>query len=75
MPHVRYRLKGGMNWQKDTLQKDKMYYFKQQELQGIFTINNHIFDNLIQVNIKFTLIVYEYITVKPFKIYVKCAKY
>ena len=38
-----------------------MYYFKYRELQSIFTINDHISDNSIQVNIKFTFTVYEYI--------------
>ena len=50
-----------MDWQKSILQKDKTYYLKYQELQGIFTTNNHIFDNAIQINIKFTFIVCEYI--------------
>ena len=42
------------------IQKDKICDFKQQELEGIFTINNHVFHNSIQINIKFTFIVYEY---------------
>ena len=32
----------GMHWQKVVLQKDKMYYFKYREIEGIFTIDNHI---------------------------------
>ena len=35
-------LYGGMHWQKVVLQKDKMYYFKYREIEGIFTIDNHI---------------------------------
>ena len=29
-------------WQKVVLQKDKIYYFKYREIEGIFTIDNHI---------------------------------
>ena len=50
-----------MDWQKSILQKDKIiYYFKYREFSGIFTINDHIFDNSVQINIKFTFTVYEY---------------
>ena len=38
-----------------------IYYFKYREFWGISTINNHISDNSIQININFTFIVYEYI--------------
>ena len=47
-----------MDWQKVILQKDKIYFFKKREFEGIFTTNNHIFYNSIQINI---IIVYEYI--------------
>ena len=49
-----------MDWEKIILQKDKIYYFKYRYFYGIFTINNCISDNSIQINIKFTFIVYEY---------------
>ena len=55
---------GGMDWQKSVLQKDKIYNFKYRECTintDICTINNHIFDNLIQISIKFTFTVYDYI--------------
>ena len=52
-----------MDWQKSILQKYKIYYFKYREFYDIFTINNQIFDNSIQINIKFTFTaVYEYIS-------------
>ena len=35
-------LYGGMHWQKVVLQKDKTYYFKYREIEGIFTIDTHI---------------------------------
>ena len=38
-----------MDWQKSILQKDI-----------IFTINDHISDNSIQINIKFIFTIYEY---------------
>ena len=44
-----------MDWQKSILQKDITYYFKYWEFSGIFTIHDHIFDNSIQLNIKFTM--------------------
>ena len=50
-----------MDWQKSMLQKNIIYYFKYQEFSGIFTINDHISDNSIQINIKFTFTVYEHI--------------
>ena len=34
---------------------------KYREFSGIFTINDHISDNSIQINIKFTFTVHEYI--------------
>ena len=43
------------------LQKDITCYVKYREFSGIFTINDHISDNVIQINIKFTFTVYEYI--------------
>ena len=52
-----------MDWQKSIIQKDIIYYFKYREFSGIFTINDHISDNSIQINIKFTFTVYEYIIV------------
>ena len=52
-----------MDWQKSTLQKDKTYYSKYREFSGIFTINDHISDNSVQINIKFIFTVYEYIIV------------
>ena len=48
---------------KSILQKDKIYCFKYREFYNIFTINNHIFDNSIPINIKFTFTVHEYIIV------------
>ena len=53
---------GGMDWQ-SILQKDIIYYFKYRGFSGIFTINDHISDQSIQLNIKFTITVYEYIVV------------
>ena len=44
-----------MDWKKIIMQKDIIYYFKYREFSGIFTINDHISDNSIQINIKFTL--------------------
>ena len=46
-----------MGWQKSILQKDIIYYFKYWELWGIFTKNDHISDNSIQINIEFTFTV------------------
>ena len=43
------------------LQKDITYYFKQREFSDIFTKNDHTSDNSVQMNIKFTFTVYEYI--------------
>ena len=51
-----------MDWQKSIIQKDIIYYFKYREFSGIFAINDHISDNSIQIKIKFTFTVYEYIT-------------
>ena len=48
-----------MDWQKNISQEDKMYYFKYWDFQSIFTINNHIPDNSVQINIKFTFVVCE----------------
>ena len=48
---------------KSIIQKDIIYYFKYREFSGIFTINDHISDNSIQINIRFTFTVYEYIIV------------
>ena len=50
-----------MDWQIVILQKDTIYYFKYGEFWGIFTINTNIPDNSIQTNIRFTIIVCEYI--------------
>ena len=52
-----------MDWQKSTSQKDIIYYSKYREFSGIFTINDHISDNSVQINIKFIFTVYEYIIV------------
>ena len=49
-----------MDWQKSILQKDIIYYFKYREFSGIFAIKYRIFDNSMQINIKFTFTVYEY---------------
>ena len=49
-----------MDWQKSIIQKDIIYYFKYREFSGIFTINDHISDNSVQINIKFTFTAYEY---------------
>ena len=46
---------GGIDWLKSILQKDMSYYFKYREFLGIFTINDNISDNSIQLNIKFIL--------------------
>ena len=43
------------------LQKDITYYFKHREFSDIFTKNDHTSDNSVQMNIKFTFTVYEYI--------------
>ena len=51
-----------MDWRKIVLQKD-IHYFKYREFSGIFTINDHISDNSIQINIKFTFTVHEYVIV------------
>ena len=48
-----------MDWRKIVLQKD-IHYFKYREFSGIFTINDHISDNSVQINIKFTFTAYEY---------------
>ena len=36
------------------------YYFRYGEFSGIFTINDNISDNSIQINIRFPFTVYEY---------------
>ena len=43
-----------MGWKKSILPKDRKYYFNYRELWGIFTKNDHISDNSIQINIKYT---------------------
>lgn len=40
--------------------EDKFICFRYPEFSSIFTINKHTFENLIQINIKFTFIAYEY---------------
>ena len=50
-----------MDWQKKLLQK--AHYFKYRTFSGIFTINDHISNNSIQINIKFIFTVYEYIII------------
>ena len=52
-----------MDWQKNLLQKDRTHYFKYPEFSGIFTINDHISDTSIQINIKVIFTVYEYIII------------
>ena len=52
-----------MNWQKSILQKDIIYYLKYRELSSIFTITDHMSDDSIQINSKFTFTVFEYIIV------------
>ena len=42
------------------LQKNMKYYFKYGEFSGIFTINDNISDNSIQISIRFPFTVYEY---------------
>ena len=56
-------LEGEIDWQKFILQNYKIYYFKYQEFWGVYTINNHVSDNSIQININSTVIVCEYIIV------------
>ena len=51
-----------MDWIESILQRDIIDYFKYQEFSSIFTIKDHISDNSIQINIKFTFTVYEYTT-------------
>ena len=51
-----------MDWQKSYSEKDIIYYFRHREMYGIFTIDDNISDNLIQINIKFRFTLYEYIT-------------
>ena len=48
---------------RNILQKDIIYYFKYWGFSGIFTINDHISDNSIQINIRFTFTAHEYIIV------------
>ena len=48
------------------LQKDIAYYFKYREFSGIFTVNDHISDNSIQINIKLTFTVCEYVIVHEY---------
>ena len=55
-----------MDWQISILQKDITYYFKYRAFSGIFAINDHISDNSIQINTKFTFTVYKYIIVYEF---------
>ena len=54
-----------MDWHKSILLKDITRYFKYREFSGIFTIDDHISGNSIQINIKFafTVTTYEYIIV------------
>ena len=49
-----------MDWQKSILKKDIIYCLKYQKFYVIFSINNHISNNSIQINIKFTFTMYEY---------------
>ena len=46
-------------------------FIAEKKFEGIFTINDHISDNLIQINIKFTFTVYKYISYNPtYKYYI-----
>ena len=45
-----------MNWQKCVSQKDKIYYSIYREFEGIFTKNNHIFDNSMQSTLHLNLL-------------------
>ena len=47
---------------KNILQDDIIYYFKYREFT-IFTVDDHISDNSLQINIRFTFTVYEFIIV------------
>ena len=67
-------LEGEIDWQKFILENGKIYYFKYREFLGIYTINNHISDNLVQININFTFIVYEYIILSLYMYIYKNAK-
>ena len=51
-----------MDWIESILQRDIIDYFKYQEFSSISKIKDHISDNSIQINIKFTFTVYEYTT-------------
>ena len=51
---------------KNIFQKDITYYSKYQEFSGIFKMNDHISDNSIQISIKFTFTVYEFINVDEY---------
>ena len=57
--HLRWSIFCKISWW--VFQKYIIYYFKYREFSGIFTINDHISDNSIQINIRFTFTVYEYI--------------
>ena len=59
-----------MDSQKSMLHKDITYYFKYREFSGIFTVNDHISDNSIQINIKFTFTVCEYTVVYEYYEYI-----
>ena len=48
---------------KNIFQKDITYYSKYREFSGMCTINDHISDNSVHINIKFTFTMYEYIIV------------
>ena len=48
------------------------YYFKYGEFSGIFTINDNISANSIQINIRFPFTVYEY---KIIKLYMNISYY
>ena len=56
----------GKDWQKSIFYKDKIITSNNSDNSGIF---GPTFDNSIQINIKFTLIVYEYIIVYEFIFY------
>ena len=52
---------------KNILQDDIIYYFKYREFT-IFTVDDHISDNSLQINIRFTFTVYEFITVYKYMV-------
>ena len=56
--YVFYILRRNRLAEKLKLQND-ICYFKYKDFKGIFTVNDYISDNLIQINIKFTFTLYD----------------